>query len=455
MSGEIFNWFKTLPLSEKRLRSLVMITIFQNYDITLLVMIFTFPIIMLIGTQNLLLFLICLGLSSLNTLFSLFVLVLLGKSLVKFMNRHGFKPRSSILFQFFNVFSYTILIFGSILIIQLTLNSISGILSSFLDYRYSPLLNLILTLIPFPFNPCYIITFFTQTQEVSTLLLNNTLIGFALFFLLLYSFFNKSLKAIDKIISLKYRPILYLLDPRKDQIHINVSRPVIAYIKKDLILASRNLQTFMAVVMPVVFSFVFIFYYNTTFTGGDTLLKADMYVNCLVILAFNLIVSCMLVYNLLNIEIAGRTILVTLPIIPRERAKAKLFLMMIIQSICVILPAFIYIFNPKFIQLLISFILLLPFTFLFLMLIFLLRIKLFGKDKNRYVIDEVQPLNKGSKWVLIIIIGYLIYFFLSTVTSPLYFSHNYKELIIFLIFAIIVLIISYTLIFNKFFPKSY
>jgi len=452
MSGTIFNWFKTLPLPEKRLRRLVMVALFQNYDLTFIIMIFSFPFMMLFVTYDIILFLICLGVSLLSAFFSFCFLIVLGKSLVKFMNRHGYKPNRSILFQFLNVFSYTILIFGSILIVQLTLSSVSELLSSFLNYRYSPLLNLIFTLIPFPFNPSYIITFFTQPQEISFLLLNNTLLGFALFSLLIYTFYNRSVKAINQIISLKYKPIHSNLMSKEDTIYIKVSRSLIAYIKKDLIIASRNLQTFMSFLMPVIFSFVFIFYYNTAFTGGGTLLKVDMYINGLIILAFQPIISSMLVYNILNIESSGNTILVSLPIKPRDRAKAKLYIMIFVQVIAVILPAFIYVFNTRFIHILLCFTLILPFSVIFLIIIFLLRIKLFGKERNTYSIDEKHPLNKSSKWISIIMVVYGIYFVLSFFSSPLYFSQNYSSLFMLLSSVSLIFIMVLYRIFNKYFP---
>ncbi|MFW9947729.1 MAG: hypothetical protein ACFFDX_12970, partial [Candidatus Odinarchaeota archaeon] len=71
MSGEIFEWFKTLPLPKKKLKRLAFLTIFHNFDLPILANTFVFPIIMLFVTQNIIVFFLALGTSILNITFSI------------------------------------------------------------------------------------------------------------------------------------------------------------------------------------------------------------------------------------------------------------------------------------------------------------------------------------------------------------------------------------------------
>ena len=58
MSGNSFKWLQTLPFSKKEIRKIGFMTLFRNLDFPLIILIAAFPITMLIGTQNFLIFLI-------------------------------------------------------------------------------------------------------------------------------------------------------------------------------------------------------------------------------------------------------------------------------------------------------------------------------------------------------------------------------------------------------------
>ncbi len=56
------------------------------------------------------------------------------------------------------------------------------------------------------------------------------------------------------------------------------------------------------------------------------------------ILIFTPIISGMLLYGVLNVEISGESVITSLPIKPRNQIAGKLFLMMIIQTLAVLSP---------------------------------------------------------------------------------------------------------------------
>ncbi|MFX0018485.1 MAG: hypothetical protein ACFFDL_11850 [Promethearchaeota archaeon] len=453
MSGEIFEWFKTLPLPRKKLKRLAFITIFHNFDLPILANTFVFPIIMLFVTQNIIVFFITLGTSILNSIFSISVLIILGEKIAKLIRRQNIKAKKSLLIQVLNTFSYAIIIFGSIFIIQMILNSLVTILIASLNLYRSPFYNAILGLIPFPFNPSYLISIFTTTSQIEMPYLLNPIFGLGLYLILIYFVLHKALKSLNNIISLKYKINKRDFSDKKDGPKIHTTSKIKAFIRKDLLIASRNIQTFMSFIMPIVMSFVFMIFFNISYAGGGDLLSRDLYYNWIILLGFSLVISGITVYNLLNMETTGRTIIGALPIVYRDHAKAKLIIIILIQIIATLAPVLVYVLHFRFIELLLTVLATLPFVLIFLILTFLLRVRLFGKRKYSYVLEEILPENKTSKWILIFGFEYFLYYLILVISNFLYFSNNFIGLflILFIIAAIFTAIVIS--IFNKFFPK--
>ena len=453
MSGEIFEWFKTLPLPRKKLKRLAFFTIFHNFDLPIMANIFVFPIMMLFATQNIIVFLVSLGTSVMNITFSISVLIILGEKVARLIKRQNLKAKKSLVAQILNTFSYAIIIFGSILIIQMILSSLVPIIIASLNFYRSPLYNAIFSLIPFPFNPSYLISLFTIPTEIQVPYWLNPLFGLGLYIIVIYVLFRKALKSLNNIISLKYKFNTNILSDKKDELKIHTSSKIKAFIRKDLLIASRNIQTFMSFIMPIIMSFVFMIFFNISFTDNLDLLNRDLYYSWIVLLGFSLVLSGMTVYNLLNMEATGRTIIGSLPIVFRDHAKAKLVILIIIQIIATLAPTLVYIFHYRFIELLITVLATLPFVLIFLTLTFLLRVRLFGKKRYSYVLEEILPENKMSKWALIFIFEYMLYYLILLISNFLYFSDNFIALLLTLFTISLIFTVILKIIFNKFFPK--
>ena len=78
ISGKIFEWFETLPIPRKKFLRIVYLTLFRSYDLPIIVLVFAFPITMFIGSQNILIFLVCLVISIVNTILSFSILLIFG-----------------------------------------------------------------------------------------------------------------------------------------------------------------------------------------------------------------------------------------------------------------------------------------------------------------------------------------------------------------------------------------
>jgi len=454
MSGKSFEWYVSLPISRERLKKLVLYTIFRSLDLPNIVILTAFPIIMFIGTLDVVLLLICMGVSILNFIFSFFILLLFAARINRIMDINEINSKKAILIRLLNMFSYIFIVVGSVYFIQWISNSLDIFFSLFLNYEYPALINFFLAMIPFPLNSGYIISLFIQPNQVPFLQWLYSFLGLALFIILIWWIYNKSIKRLDPIIFSRYKPIKKssLSDNTSLLVKIKTTSPIIAYLRKDLIIIARDLKAFTSLIMPIIISFVFTFSYSFINIGGIALLDREIILNWLFFVGFNIIISGIIVTGILNIEEANEIIRVSLPIIPRDQAKAKLIVIFLIQTLAVISPILLFITNPALIDVLMTFLGILPFTWLFLFIMFEMRIKFFSRMKNHYVTEEIFPENKTIKWTIIYITVYLLFICIFSALVNLYFTEGIMSVILFSIIVIIIGLVITTLIFNKLFP---
>jgi len=454
MSGKSFEWYVSLPISRERLKKLVLYTIFRSLDLPNIVILTAFPIIMFIGTLDFVLFLVCLGVSVLNFIFSFFILLLFAERINRIMDINEINSKKAILIRLLNMLSYIFIVVGSVYFIQWISNSLDMLFSLFLNYEYPALINLILAIIPFPLNSGYVISLFIKPNQVPSLQWLYSFLGLALFIILIWWIYNKSIKRLDPIIFSRYKPIKRssLSDNNNILVKIKTTSPIIAYLRKDLIIISRDLKAFTSLIMPIIISFVFTFTYSFINIGGISLLGREIILNWLFFVGFNIIISGIIVTGILNIEEANEIIRVSLPIIPRDQAKAKLIVIFLIQTLAVICPILLFITNPALIDVLMTFLGILPFTWLLLFIMFEMRINFFSRMKNHYVTEEIFPENKTIKWTIIYITVYLLFICIFSALVNIYFTEGIMNVILFSIIVIIIGFISTTYIFNKLFP---
>ena len=455
MSGKSFEWYVSLPISRERLKKLVLYTIFRSLDLPNIVILTAFPIIMFIGTLDVVLLLICSVVSILNFMFSFFILLTFATRINRIMDINEINSKKAILIRLLNMFSYIFIVVGSVYFIQWISNSMDIFFSLFLNYEYPALINLFLAMIPFPLNSGYIISLFIQPNQVPFLQWLYSFLGLALFIILIWLIYNKSLKSLDPIIFSRHKPIKKssLSDNNNLFVKIKINSPIIAYLRKDFIIISRDLKAFTSLIMPIIISFVFTFTYSFINIGGISLLDREIILNWLFFVGFNIIISGIIVTGILNIEEANEIIRTSLPIIPRDQAKAKLIVIFLIQTLSVISPILLFITNPALIDVLMTFLGILPFTWLLLFIMFEMRIKFFSRMKNYYVTEETFPENKTIKWMIIYITVYLLFICIFSALVNIYFTEGIMNVITFSIIVIIIGLVSTILIFNKLFPN--
>jgi len=452
LSGDIFKWFETLPLSREKLKRLILLTIIRSLDIPIIIITISFPVIMYFGTQNVLIFLISIGISILETIFSFSLLILFAERLNRVININKVGSKRTHVIRLLNLASYIIIVSGSVFLIQWALSSIETFFILFFRSFSPTLIIMILSMIPFPIAPGYLISAFIAPNRIPGFIWYNILIGFTLFLILTYLIYYQSTKSVQKTTYSKLK-VDYPLDTidAKNRVKIKIKPPILAHIRKDLIIASRNLNTFLSLIMPIVIGFIFTFTYYSTRIAGITPFQFDFVLNMFVILGFNIFISGMIVNGLLTMEESGSGILASLPLIPRKQAYAKLILMSLIQIISVLAPSLMYIGTNVFFNSLLTALWALPFVLVLLFIMFELRVYLFGRSVHFYLIEEILPEKRLRKWILIFMIEYFIYFVIVNITTGFYVIGGVEILFLFVIFFSLSGFILSALVFRKIF----
>ena len=458
ISGKIFEWYETLPISRIKLKKIVFLTLFRSYDLPIVISFLAFPITMLIGSGNLIFFFVCIGVSFINIVISFSILIILGERINRTLDVNDSSSRKTLFLRLFNTLSYVLILFGSYYLIQWYTNSIEIINAFFITSSYRPAINLILCFIPFPFNLSYVITMFIAPLQASFQLWMSAIIGFSLVCITTYWIFNGAYRSIERATFTEAN----LNKSRKNQetpykdikVKIKSRSPFYAYLYRDLAIISRNPKSIITIILPVMLSFVYVITVNIEIVKVISFLNKEFFLNWVVLSIINPFLSVLLVNGLMHLESSGETITAGLPIVSRDQAKPKLTLMFIILTCSIILPSLFYINNPYFGAIFTNFISTLPFAWLTLLLIFFLKIKLFGKKrKNMYVLEDYNPKNRIFKWGIIISVPYFILFCLFAIFLSFFISYDIISLILFFWMIILVGFICLYILFNRLLPS--
>ncbi|MHA1843469.1 MAG: hypothetical protein ACTSWE_04300 [Promethearchaeota archaeon] len=452
MSGDVFRWLETLPISKEQLRKIGLMTIFRSLDLPLIALIVVFPVMMLIRTLSLLVFISSLLISILNVMFSFSLLVIIGEKLNKIMTIGDVNSKKTIFLRIFSMLSYIFISFGTVFVLQGFFTSLEGLIQANFILKSSLWFNILLSLIPFPFSSGYFITLMIYAIEGSIELWISSLVGLSLFTIITIKIYKMALRSLKTITTPELRSIPSHRKeeaPGKESIKIERSTPIKAFLRKDLLTATRDLQTLMFLIMPLIFPFFF---------AIPILINAQDEME--VIYMFGLLVfmspfiSLMLISGLLGMEESGSTLLAALPIYPRDQAKAKLYLILIVLSLSFLLQIILSFFNAQFSSLFIFIPVSLPLIWASTLLAFILKVRFFGKLKYKYVVEEIHPDHKILKWIGLIVITYLFISLSILLPGFLYYMQGVPSFILSLLGVGFLELGLMYFIFNRIFPKA-
>ncbi|MFX1432785.1 MAG: CPBP family intramembrane glutamic endopeptidase [Promethearchaeota archaeon] len=457
MSGNAFKWLQTLPLAKRDLKKLGYVTIFRNLDIALIALVLGFPTILLIMTQNFWLFLTSLASSTLNAVFAFSILVILSEKMAKIFSESSGSSKKASVLRIITMGGFFLLAFGTSFLLSWSLNLIEDFFIIFPTNESASLLNRILSLIPFPFGITYLIAFIANPVIIPPDLILTSMVGFALFMgltFLLYRFAIKQVKSVTATeVELIKKKKKKLISKKEVTVEIKTVSTVKSFIRKDLISTTRDYQSFIFLIMPIIYPIIIVLSMSPVI--GEEIASIDsIIILWSVVVGVNQFIPFMLVAGFLNMEESGASILSSLPLLARKQAKAKIYLMLTIQAIGLGLMGFILMIITNSLILLTLFLLTIPIAWIFLLFTFELKARFFGKMKYKYVVEEVNKQRKVLKWLSLICSELLIYFTIIIVEFTLLSLYGILGIIIGLVVIGIIGLSSLVYIFTRMFPKE-
>ncbi len=450
-TGNIFHWLSTLPIKRKDMNKIGMMTLFRVIDAQFIALMLIFPLATAIITKSIIITLISLGISTLNTIFSFNVLIILSKKFAKVIKGAEANAKGSNLTRILFLVGYLATTMFAVLGIQFLMPIINPL------YFQEPAslvifesINKWISIIPFPFSGGYILTsFLIGFNNITLLQVLPFLIGIIIFAIIDYFMLKKSLKIMNEVIISRTdsKNKNFKVSTISD-VSVTVVSPIKAYFKRDKSMILRDIQTIMFIIIPIILPWVPFFLALQPDTGFD-----EIQGFAIIELIYCIMGASMNILGLISIEKTGATINASLPILVRDQVKARLKWSFVIIPLGTLLPLVMYIGRPIFwdtliIQISITIVGLLIGTFTLL-----LSIRLFGKMKNKYVLDEVKIRYKIAKNILILVIDLVVTILIIIGFVSLLISKNIVEFSLIIFPIELVLAFSLYFVYNKMFPK--
>ncbi len=398
----------------------------------------------------------CLISSFLITIFGGSILIIVAEKFSRVFSESNRQSSKANLLRMVSLMGFFIIAFGSSFIMQFGLNAIYDLIANLSLNPPTMGLNMILSMIPLPFAPGYLVSLSLAPDQVPLSLWGSTLIGMGLLAGLTFLTYKIAIKSLSSVATFevdysktkkdakqKIKPIL---------IEVKSTSPLMSYIRKDLISSTRDYQSLIFVLMPLVYPIILIFSMQSVITGEVSSLFGNMILWAIIIIVSQFI-PLMLVGGLLNMEESGSSTLASLPLLPRDQAKAKLVLMLIIHGISMSLMVIVLTVITQSVNMLILILGSLPITWTLLLFVFQMKVRLFGTMKFKYVLEEVNISNKLLKWVSIVVADIGVSIFILILGFTFFITLGFIPAIFILFFLGLVGISVLIYTFTKMFPK--
>ncbi|MHA1584640.1 MAG: hypothetical protein ACTSVU_04125 [Promethearchaeota archaeon] len=456
LSGESFKWMSTLPIGKRNVQKLVMFTFFRGINVEVITLLLAFPIGTALGTQNIILTLIALVVSCMNILFSFSLLIIVGEKIKQILRNNDINSWKTKIARISVMVGYTIF---SVVIgysIQFAMTILEPLFTNqTIANNIVSTLNTVFTFIPFPFNGSYLlIDGFLGFKDISNIQLFGIALGLLLFIFLIRRTYHKALSLLSDILKPATKNTANLKETNKMDVKIDILPPKDAFFKKDKDMATRDLQLMMMIIMPLLLPIIgFVSISFSMDIGGEEGIFPLLMINTI----YLLMAGAMVILGVLNVETTGGSVLASLPIVIRDQAKAKLRWIFLLVPLSTLVQILFFINNSSFLEYLIISIIIMPIGILIGVFILLLKVRMFGKLKYKYVLEDINLQSKSLKWTAIIII-LIIIFTVTIIPLGIFVIGNYDNPLIniaeiYLPVELVSAIILYS-IFNKMFPKQ-
>ncbi|MFW9902619.1 MAG: lysostaphin resistance A-like protein [Candidatus Thorarchaeota archaeon] len=454
MSGNAFKWLQTLPFSKTNLKKIGFMTLFRNLDVPVIILVAGFPVIMLIISQNILIFFISLAVNIVNVTFSFSILIFIGEKMSFIFSESKIGSKRAGLIRTFTMLGYFIIMFGTSFVFSWGMNAVDNLFNTFLSNEPSFVMLIILSLIPFIVAPAFFVSLGSIQFQAHPILILTTVTGFILGIILTWAIFKVAQRALQSAISTEVKTEK-MKKKEKKEVHFEIiaNSPIKAYIRKDLVSSTRDIQSFMFIFFPIFYPLIMILSMMAVFNEFTMTTEAILIVWSIILLIY-MFIPIMLIVGFLNIEESGSSTLASLPLVPRDQAKAKILLMFSIQGISLVLTSIVLTILLQSFLVVILLLITLPIAWTLLLFIFVLKIKFFGKMKYKYILEELHKENKIIKWIIMILSEFGLYMVILIIGNVLIFIFDITIALIFLgtigLFGLALMVF----IFTRMFPKE-
>ncbi len=455
MSGGPYKWIHTLPFGKKDIERIGFFTFLRSINIQLISMSLVLPagivvsIVLVLGSEISVLSLVLLIITSLlfsiiNLVFSLSLLVIISRKMALIMGDQEINSRKTNIIRIVSMVLYMIVAMGVMYLIQIAIAKIPElyVLQSW-SADTTNILNIILSIIPFPFAGGYLLTILAMDfSNVNRFLLGGSILGIILFIFLTYFVYGKALSTLRNITSTelkkysKKKKEVFVKD-----ITINTTGPTLAFLKRDFAIITREMSSIMILIMPFMIPLYMLF---LPMDDQMTIGPAGLSIVMIIMLFYVSMVSVMLVVGLTNIESGGTTITASLPISVRDQVKAKAPHFVGTIPLALIVAILVRIGTPQFTTMISFALAFLPVIPIICLASLFFKAFLFGKMKHKIVLEEIKSEKKFVKNVLVIAFTFVLMGVFVFASAFGFLSLGIAEVV-----AAILLYIAYNIMFPK------
>jgi hypothetical protein len=226
---------------------------------------------------------------------------------------------------------------------------------------------------------------------------------------------------------------------------IAVISPTKAFFVKEKQSATRDLSMIIYIFLPFIYGFLGVFLGVT-----DTEVVVLPQVNII----YMMISAVMLIGATYRSDSDGQTIIAALPFKVRDLMNAKIRWFVLVIPPAFLLPCLLYINTPLSLDAFYFTLIWIGFGPIMGIGLLMLKVRMFGKLRYKYVLDEIQKANKVAKWFIMGFIGIAGGIVLSEVIVAILANHNLAYLAMIFLPIEAGLIGLLYLIYNYMFPKS-
>ena len=454
MSGGPYEWLGTLPFSRRDVQKIGMFTFARGMNIQLIAIGLLLPVGTIIGViiQNnpsfsiptiIILIFSSIIISFINVIFILSLVVIVLRKMAILMEESQVGDKKSTFFRIFNVFIYLIATMLMSALIQLSLEQIPKLylLQSISDGT-TGIINIILSFIPFPFAGGFFLSNIALGFEsISIIVLVGSIIGLLLYSVITYFLYNKAIDMLKDISSTEIKDIKIKDEEHSISYEVVNSSPVKAFLRRDLSMITREMQLMMFMIMPLMIPiFGLIGAVDAEYIGANGLT-----IGFIIIIFYVALTSVMLLMGVTLIEAGGQTITSTLPIVERDKFKAKLPYFFINIPIGLLLTIPTMINQVTFVDNVILILIFLPAVPLVGIATLLLKVVMFGKLRYKYVLEEINNSNKTVKYISMFLFPVVLFVGLILLTQIELYLVGVAEALLLVILIFVA---------NKMFPKA-